>query len=83
MEVDFNNLRKQTCDAYDFLATRLNGKIANGVITIDAEMLDDVMGELKSYISAIAAAYCTNPDEKMDDVLGDRELVTFNPEDNG
>ncbi len=95
MEVNFNNLRKKACYAYDRLAKKLNIAIAEyekeysekGKLMIDCDEIQLEMDELKSLIGSIALCYHQNdPDFKdvFSEIYPDEEImIDFNPEDNG
>jgi len=92
MEVNFNNLRKKTCFAYDRLANKLNSAIKeyekeyseNGSLLIDCNEIQSEMDELKQLIGSIAMCYNPN-DPDMKDVFEeiypeDKSMVDFNPD---
>lgn len=93
MEVNFNNLRKKTCYAYDRLAKKLNYSIKEyekeysekGKLLIDCDEIQSEMEELKQLIGSIAMCY-NKDDPDMKDVFeeiypGENNMVDFNPED--
>lgn len=57
MNVDFNNLRKQACFAYDRLARKLNNSIEDGEIRIDAEDIQREMDDLRELVMAATCVY--------------------------
>ena len=85
MEVNFNNLRKKTCIAFDRLTRKLNSSINdNGDVEIPAEQIQAQMDELKQFIGSIAMCYNPN-DPEMKDVFeeiypGDKSMLDFNPD---
>jgi hypothetical protein len=94
MEVNFNNLRKKACYAYDRLAKKLNYAIGDyekrysekGTLMIECDDIQEEMDDLKNLIGAIAMCYNENyPD--MKDVFeeiypDDKNMVNFNPDQN-
>lgn len=85
MKVDFNNLRKKACFAYDRLAKKLNKAIgADGEIIIDPEDIQEEMDDLRQLIASIASCYFEGSDEVKDvyeeAYAGDESMVDFNPE---
>jgi len=92
MEVNFNNLRKRTCFAYDRLATKLNNAIKDyekeycdkGILIIDCNEIQHEMDELQQLIGSIAMCYNENEPD-MKDVFeeiypNENHMVDFNPE---
>ena len=92
MEVNFNNLRKKTCFAYDRLARKLNNAISDyekeysekGFLLVDCDSIQSEMDELKQFIGSIAMCYNEN-DPDMKDVFeeiypDDKSMIDFNPE---
>ena len=79
MQIDFNNLRKQTCDTYDLLAKELNDRAVPLLPGTDTRRIKRIMNDLKSYIATIAC--CSDEKAGFTDVLGDRELITFAEEE--
>jgi hypothetical protein len=92
MEVNFNNLRKQTCLAYDSLTKKLNNAITQyekgysekRSIFIDCDEIQEEMDELKSLIGSIAMCYEEN-NADMEDVFeklytDGNSMLDFNPE---
>ena len=86
MNIDFNNVRRQACFAYDALADKLNSKLdgyKKRTATFDADDIQEEMDELRAYIGAIACSY--QPDDPdFKDVFselypGDTVMVVFNP----
>lgn len=85
MNVDFNNVRKQTCWAYDKLARKLNNAIEDDYgtkkVVIDVDDIQNVMDDLRGLIMTSAWIYDKdNEDFKM---VGDEvgEVVWFNAEE--
>ena len=92
MEVNFNNLRKKTCYAYDRLANKLNNAIKEyekeysekGTLMIDCDEIQREMDELKQLIGSMAMCYNEN-DPDMKDVFeeiypDEKTMVDFNPD---
>jgi hypothetical protein len=74
MNIDFNNLRKQACYAYDRLARTLNSKITKDdlgdtkddlgdFITVETDDIQKDMDELRQLIMFIACVYKDGDDE--------------------
>jgi len=96
MNVNFNNLRKQACYAYDKLANRLNthilkntdsrdwieefGWVEKGTIVINASDLDEIMNDLRSLIGTVAMVYEEGREDFADSYPKDKPMVEFNPE---
>ena len=57
MNVDFNNLRKQACFAYDRLARKLNNSIEDGEIRVDADYIQREMDDLRELVMAATCVY--------------------------
>lgn len=58
MDVNFNNVRKQTCFTYDRLVRKLNASIDDsGEIIIDAGEIQEVMDRLRGLIMTSAYVY--------------------------
>ncbi len=92
MEVNFNNLRKKTCFAYDRLAKLLNSAIDSyekeygnrDSLIIDVDQIEQEMEQLKQLIGSIAMCY-NEYDPDMKDVFseiypGEKVMIDFNPE---
>ena len=83
MEVNFNNLRRKTCIAYDRLCSRLNAEIdADGDIQISAREIQSAMDDLRMTIGSIAFCYEENNPDMIDvwtDLYGDGGMESFNP----
>lgn len=79
MQIDFNNLRKQTCDTYDALAVEMNAVFLKNDPISHIERTTKLMSRLKALIATVAC--CSDEKAGFADVLGDRNLITFNPED--
>lgn len=92
MKVNFNNLRKRACFAYDRLAIKLNDAIKEyeseysegGKLIIDCDEIQREMDELKQLIGGIAMCY-NEDDPDMKDVFeeiypDDKVMVDFNPD---
>lgn len=83
MEVNFNNLRKQTCIAYDKLCSKLNAEInEDGNIEISARDIQSAMDDLRMTIGSIAFCYEENNPEMIDvwtDLYGEGGMQSFNP----
>jgi len=92
MNVNFNNVRKKACLAYDNLVEKLNKSIAdynaeysiNGKVMINSEDIQQELDDLKQCIGTIAMCYeDENPD--MIDVFEvlypgrGESMVDFNP----
>ena len=93
MKVNFNNLRKKTCFAYDSLANKLNNAIKESekecyekrTLIIDCEDIQSEMDDLKQLIGSIAMCY-NEDDPDMKDIFeeiypGKKIMVDFNPDD--
>jgi hypothetical protein len=83
MEVNFNNLRRQACIAYDSLCQELNSAIdEDGDIQISAHEIQRSMDDLLMMICAIAFCYEEgNPDmiDVYSELYGDGSMESFNP----
>ena len=84
MEVNFNNLRRQTCIAYDKLCSKLNAAInEEGNVEIPAYEIQRAMEDLRMTIGSIAFCYEEgNPDmiDVWTDLYGeDGSMESFNP----
>lgn len=86
MDINFNNLRKQTCWTYDKLARRLNANInsdwSEKEVRVNVSEIQDIMDELRGLIMT-SAWTCdpNNPDFKMvGDEVGD--ITWFNSDSN-
>lgn len=69
MKINFNNVRKQACYAYDRLVDTLNenrDEEDKNTIVIDADDLYDVMNDLRMMIGSIAMTYEEDNAEFMD-----------------
>ena len=82
MEVNFNNLRKQACNAYDRLCNKLNaakcskdaigtfvddfGHLREDSIVINASDIQKDMDSLRSMIGAVAMVYENDRDDFKD-----------------
>lgn len=85
MEVNFNNLRKQACIAYDKLCSRLNSEIdEDGYIEIYASYIQGEMDTLRNMLVLIAMSYEENDPDMIDvwtDLYGkDGSMESFNEE---
>ena len=91
MNVNFDELRKRACFAYDSLAKKLNGAIdeyekeysESGKLLVNCDDIQSEMDELKRLIGSIAMCY----NDDMDDVFSkiypdDESMVDFNPDRN-
>lgn len=85
MQVDFNNLRRQACIAYDNLCEKLNRGIDDeGVVNIRAGYIQDEMDKLRQLVAFIAMVYEENDSEKVN-VYAElypkgQKMLEFNPE---
>ena len=87
MEVNFNNLRKQACIAYDRLCRKINAAIDNSenddeLESISTDYIQKEMDELRMMIGAIAMCYEEgNPDtaDVYTELYGDGSMESFNP----
>lgn len=83
MEVNFNNLRRQACIAYDRLCSKLNTEInEDGNIEISARDIQGAMDDLRMTIGSIAFCYEENNPDLIDvwtDLYGDGGMESFNP----
>ena len=91
MEVNFNNLRKKTCFAYDRLASKLNAAIKHyekshndkNYLTVHVDDIQEEMDDLKQLIGSIAMCY--NPDDPdaidvFEEIYpGEKTMKDFNP----
>ena len=82
MEVNFNNLRRQTCIAYDRLCSKLNTEIKDGYIEMSAIEIQREMDDLRMLIGSIAFCYEENNPDMIDvwaDLYGeDGAMESFN-----
>ena len=92
MKVNFNNIRKQACYAYDNLANKLNNAIKEyekehlekGYLLIDCDEIEEEMNDLQMLIGTIAM--CHNEDDPdMVDVFKEiypdgKTMICFNPD---
>lgn len=79
MTVDFNNLRKQACYAYDRLCTKLNEAIdEDGNIEISAEEIQDDMDELRQNVMIIACVFEEGNEEFREVSEEVRPIAWFN-----
>ena len=83
MEVNFNNLRRQACIAYDKLTSKLNSKTDyKGEIILNTEYIQKEMDELRMMIGTIAMCYEEGDPDKADvytELYGDGAMESFNP----
>lgn len=85
MNVNFNNLRKKTCYAYDSLVRKLNKALnsppyEDGEMVVYAEDIQEEMDELRQLIMSIAMVY-KEGDEDFKDVSEDIEVAWFNKDE--
>jgi len=85
MKVNFNNLRKKTCYAYDSLARKLNDALnsppyEDGEMVVYTEDIQEEMDELRQLIMSIAMVY-KEGDEDFKDVSEDIEVAWFNKDE--
>lgn len=91
MNVDFNNLRKQTAYSYDRLTKKLNSGIANteeyipdnDLLRVSVEDIQEDMDDLRRLIMSICCVYeKDNEDFKdvSDEIEKSGEIALFNPE---
>ena len=92
MKVNFNNLRKKACFAYDRLANKLNNAIneyeseysESDKLIIDCDEIQGEMDELKQLIGSIAMCYKEDDSDMMDVFeeiyTDDKMMVDFNPD---
>ena len=69
MKINFNNVRKQACFAYDRLVETMNenrDEEDNDIIILSAEELYDVMNDLRMTIGTIAMTYEDDNEEFKD-----------------
>ena len=84
MEVNFNNIRKQACIAYDKLTAKLNANLndENNII-IDARDIQENMDDLRMMICLIALCYEEGDPDKVDVYTqlywDDGGMESFNP----
>lgn len=92
MEVNFDNLRLQTLNDYESLVRKLNDSIMpndeyvdlgdgrstnlKGYVVISAYDIQKVLDNLRMEIISIACCY--NKEAEIEDVLPDREIISFN-----
>ncbi len=81
MNIDFNNVRKKACRAYNSLAIVLNDTMEDGVMTVYDSDIKDIMDELRNCLVSIACTYSEGNDgfKDVSDEVG--EFVVFNDED--
>ena len=80
MEVNFNNLRKKTCYAYDRLANKLNNAIKEyekeysekGTLMIDCDEIQREMDDLKQLLKVLNLDYAV--DEKKDRKISTKDI---------
>lgn len=94
MNVDFNNLRKQACHAYDKLCDMLNasmvvnettfvegyGWTSKGDIILNPDHIQEEMESLRSLIGSIAMVY-EEGNEEFKEVYPEHPMAFFNPEE--
>jgi hypothetical protein len=54
MEINFNNIRKQACVAYDNLCSKMNDEIDDGYLKLPVSFIQKEMDVLRVIIGAIA-----------------------------
>ena len=83
MVVNFNNLRRQACIAYDKLTAKLNEKIDHKEeIIVQSKYIQKEMDELRMMIGTIAMCYEEGDPDKADvytELYGDGGMESFNP----
>lgn len=78
LEVDFNNLRKKLCNAFDEVVTcAIACREENGDDSQFQELAES-LDELRSLVAGVALCYDEHGNE---DVLGERTLLSMNEED--
>lgn len=78
MEIDFNNVRLQACNAYDQLCKKLNDEVKNNPEL--AERIQEDMDDLRMTIASIASSYLPNDPDVADVYADRRSLLCFSPE---
>lgn len=78
LEVDFNNLRKKLCNAFDEVVTSATECRRENGNDSSFEELAESLDELRSIVAGVALCYDEHGNE---DVLGDRTLLSMNEED--
>jgi hypothetical protein len=67
MKVDFNNVRRQACIAYDKLIDRLNqSEDYEGHLLVNPSDIEDVLNDLRQTIGCIAMCYQPGDDDQKD-----------------
>lgn len=67
MKINFNNVRRQACFAYDRLVNKLNtAKEYEGYILVDPSWIQKDLDELRQLIGSIAMTYEEGNDEFKD-----------------
>jgi len=80
MKVDFNNVRRQACFAYDRLCQTLNNAVQpDGSLDLSAEAIQEDMDDLRMTIGTIAMCY-EEGDEDVKDVYPKEGMLIFNQE---
>lgn len=78
LQVDFNNLRRKLCDAFDEVVTCATECRTENGNDSDFEGLAESLDELRSLVAGVALCYDEHGNE---DVLGERTLLSMNEED--
>jgi len=84
MKVNFNNVRRHAVNNMNALIRNLNEAIVTGdlgekKISIPVFRVEDLINALCENIATIALAY-KEDDPEFQDILGDGDMVEFNPE---
>lgn len=78
LQVDFNNLRRKLCNAFDeTVKCAIECRTENGDDS-NFEELAESLDELRSLVAAVALCYDEHGNE---DVLGERTLLSMNEEE--
>lgn len=81
MKVNFNNLRKQSANAYTRLVNRLNESINDGFVGVPAEDIQEHLDDLRMLIASVLCVYMEG-DEDFSDLSGHCDTMThFNDEE--
>ncbi len=79
MKVDFNQLRIDALVAYNHLTKQLNDHISGDTISIDTDLIDSEMRDLRNLLCVIAAVF-EPEDNDFKSVIGDvGDILVFNP----
>lgn len=85
MQIDFNNVRRQACIAYDKLCKKLNSNTdKDGILELDVSDIQESMDELRYALVCVASSFLPG-DEDIKNVYAElypegKQLEVFNPE---